>query len=64
MTDDPITAATLKCKSAKGDTCRLYWARQVIALREHKGEFYLVQGFDDVMRETLARVLIQQLEKP
>ena len=60
--DDPITSMTLKCKAARTDACRVFWARQVIDARRDMGQFDLVQGYDHVMREALVLAMIRQQE--
>lgn len=65
MTDDPITAATLKCKSACTQDCKLFHARQVIDAKMARGDFdMMISNIDATMREALALAFVRNLEKP
>lgn len=63
MIDDPITAATLKCKSAKSDACKRYWARQAVDFRIARGDFDMLANIDSTMREALALAMLRELSK-
>lgn len=60
--DDPIAAALLSLKAACTEDCRMYHAREVVRLKEQRGDYMaVIQGpLSADMRELMALALCKE----
>lgn len=67
--DQPLESSqaddlTHALKHAKSEECRLWIARRLIAQREARGDYAMIQGgLTDEIREAMARVLVAQVKE-